>query len=77
MDQVHVVRHKVLVEGQPARRVAREMGLSRNTVRRYLERPAPVRVELGREAGRSGTRLEPGSRRCSRRRRRGPGASNG
>ena len=47
MDQVHVVRHKVLVEGQPARRVAREMGLSRNTVRRYLELPAPVRVERG------------------------------
>lgn len=45
MDQVHVVRHKVLVEGQPARRVAREMGLSRNTVRRYLELAAPVRVE--------------------------------
>jgi transposase len=46
MDQVHVVRHKVLVEGQPARRVAREMGLSRNTVKRYLELAAPVRVEL-------------------------------
>jgi transposase len=45
MDQVHVVRHKVLVEGQPARRVAREMGLSRNTVKRYLELAAPVRVE--------------------------------
>ena len=25
MDQVHVVRHKVLVEGQSVRRVAREM----------------------------------------------------
>ncbi len=46
MDQVHVVRHKVLVEGQPPP-VAREMGLSRNTVRRYLELPAPVRVERG------------------------------
>ena len=45
MDQVHVVRHKVLVEGQQIRRVAREMGISRNTVKRYLERPAPVRVE--------------------------------
>ena len=45
MDQVHVVRHKVLVEGQPVRRVAREMGLSRNTVKRYLDVPAPVRVE--------------------------------
>jgi len=45
MDQVHVVRHKVLVEGQSVRRTAREMGLSRNTVKRYLDRPAPVRVE--------------------------------
>jgi transposase len=47
MDQVHVVRHKVLVEGQQIRRVAREMGIARNTVKRYLERPTPVRVEEG------------------------------
>jgi Helix-turn-helix domain of resolvase len=45
MDQVHVIRHKVLVEGQSARRVAREMGVSRNTVKRYLARAAPTRVE--------------------------------
>lgn len=45
MDQVHVVRHKVLVEGQSVRRVALEMGFSRNTVRRYLTAAAPVRVE--------------------------------
>lgn len=45
MDQVHVVRHKVLVEGQQIRRVAREMGIARNTVKKYLEQPAPVRVE--------------------------------
>jgi len=45
MDQVHVIRHKVLVEGRSARRVAQEMGLSRNTVQRYLEQPAPVRLE--------------------------------
>src|SRR5580698_7730405 len=45
MDQVHVVRHKVLVEGQQIRGVAREMGISRNTVKRYLKVPAPVRVE--------------------------------
>lgn len=42
MDQVHVIRHKVLVEGLSVRRVAREMGVSRNTVRRYLGRPAPL-----------------------------------
>ena len=32
MDQVHVVRHKGLVEGRPIRQVARELGISRNTV---------------------------------------------
>jgi len=37
------VRHKVLVEGLSARRVAREMGVSRNTVKRYLSQAAPVR----------------------------------
>lgn len=43
MDQVHVLRHKVLKEGRSIRRVARELGLSRNTVAKYLERPEPVR----------------------------------
>ena len=42
MDQVHAVRHKVLVEGVSVRRVAREVGVSRNTVRRYLDLPEPV-----------------------------------
>jgi transposase len=41
MDQVHVVRHKVLVEGLSVRRVAREVGISRNTVRRYVAGAAP------------------------------------
>lgn len=41
MDQVHVIRHKVLIEGQSSRRVAREMGLSRVTVKKYLEQPEP------------------------------------
>lgn len=45
MDQVHVVRHKVLIEGQSQRAVAQALGLSRVTVRRYVERAAPVRVE--------------------------------
>ena len=45
VDEVHVLRHKVLVEGQSRRRVAREMGISRNTVRRYLTLSEPVRSE--------------------------------
>ena len=45
VEDVHVVRDKVLVDGLSRRRVAREMGISRNTVRRYMERPEPVRVE--------------------------------
>jgi transposase len=43
MDQVHVLRHKVLREGASIRRVARELGLSRNTVSKYLTEAAPVR----------------------------------
>jgi len=45
MSEVHVVRHKVLVEGQKIRRVAREMGIARNTVRKYLAQATPERVE--------------------------------
>ncbi len=45
MDQVHVIRHKVLVEGRTQRSVAREFGLSRVTVRTYLSRAAPARHE--------------------------------
>jgi transposase len=36
MEEVYVVRHRHLVEGVPIRRLAREMGLSRNTIKRYL-----------------------------------------
>lgn len=35
MDVIAVIRHKVLAEGVSIRTVARELGLSRNTVRRY------------------------------------------
>ena len=42
---MHVLRHKVLVEGLSRRQAAREMGISRNTVRRYLRLPEPLRVE--------------------------------
>jgi transposase len=45
MDQVHVIRHKVLVEGRTQRQVARELGISRRTVRKYLRQPQPVRHE--------------------------------
>ena len=48
MDQVHVVRHKVLVEGRSRRQVARELGLSRLTVRKYVEGAIPVRKETAR-----------------------------
>jgi len=43
MDQVHVIRHKVLVEGESVRRVARSLGLSRNTVAKYLSELEPAR----------------------------------
>ena len=46
MEQVHVIRHKVLIEGQSQWRVAREMGLSRNTVKKYVEVSEPKRLEL-------------------------------
>lgn len=42
MDQVHVIRHKVLVEGQSIRSVARQMSIGRNTVRKYLKLSEPV-----------------------------------
>jgi len=45
VDQVHVIRHKVLVEGRSGRQVAKEFGISRRTVRRYLDKPTPVRTE--------------------------------
>jgi len=44
MDQVHVIRHKVLIEGHSLSAVARQMGVSRNTVRKYLKVPQPNRV---------------------------------
>ena len=45
MDQVHVIRHKVLVEGRSIRKTAKELGISRNTVRKYLKVSEPVRDE--------------------------------
>jgi DNA-binding transcriptional regulator LsrR (DeoR family) len=45
LDTGHVVRHKVLVERRTQRAVARELGLSRVTVKKYLAQAAPVRQE--------------------------------
>ena len=45
MDQVHVIRHQVLVEGRSQRRVAKEFGISRLTVRKYVAEAAPRRKE--------------------------------
>ena len=47
VDQVHVIRHKVLVEGRAIRAVAREMRVSRNTVRKYLKESEPKRKVTG------------------------------
>ena len=41
MQDIYALRHKVLVEGKSQRQVAREMGLARDTVRRYLATPLP------------------------------------
>jgi transposase len=46
VDQVHVIRHKVLVEGRSQRQVAKEFGISRLTVRKYVEESVPVRKEI-------------------------------
>lgn len=41
MNQVNVIRHKVLVEGQSFRQTAIEMGVSRNTIRKYVRQSEP------------------------------------
>jgi transposase len=62
VDQVHVIRHKVLVEGRTQRQVAKEFGISRVTVRKYVEESVPVRKETGPRArpvwDRVGPRIE-------------------
>ena len=47
MEQVHVVRHKHIAEGQSVRQIARDMGLNRRTVRKYLRESEPLREESG------------------------------
>ena len=43
VDLIHVIRHKVLVEGKSQRQVAEELQLRRNTVRKYLGQSSPSR----------------------------------
>src|SRR5438093_10511954 len=45
VDQVHVIRHNVLVEGRSQRQIAKEFGISRVTVRKYIEEAVPMRKE--------------------------------
>jgi len=45
VDQVLVIRHKVLHEERSVRSVAREFGVSRNTVQKYLSQAEPIRQE--------------------------------
>ena len=42
MDQVYVIRHKVLMEGLSQRRTAEQLGISRNTVRKYVSQSEPI-----------------------------------
>jgi predicted transcriptional regulator len=59
MDQVHVIRHKVLREGASIRQVARELGLSGNTVSKYLDQSVPERRTYGRRQRRAWARVQP------------------
>ena len=43
MDKIYVIRHKVLIEHDSISSVARELGISRNTVSKYLQTSEPVR----------------------------------
>jgi transposase len=64
MADVHMLRHKVLIKGLSQRQVAREMRLSRNTVRRYLTLPEPMRTETAPRRRPSSSRYGPGSTPC-------------
>ena len=59
MDQVHVIRHKVLIERRGLRQVAAEMGVCRNTVRKYLRESMPRRQQLRRRSRPVWERVEP------------------
>ena len=78
MDQVHVVRHKVLVDGQSQRAVARELGLARVTVRKYLDQGASVaRADAAPRPRPVWDTVAPRMQACSRNHDSGPAASSG
>jgi hypothetical protein len=62
MEEAVVVRRRVLVDHQSIRRVAREMGISRNAVRRYVRGAPPSVGKPQGCAGRSGARAGSSSR---------------
>jgi len=45
MEPIHVIRHKHSVDGQSVRQIARDLGLNRRTVRKYLQQSEPKRIE--------------------------------
>lgn len=45
MEPVTIIRHKVKNEGRSIRSIAKELGISRNTVRKYLKMSEPQRIE--------------------------------
>ena len=45
MQNVYVLRHQILIDGRSRRQVSRELGISRNTVRHYLEAQEQVYPE--------------------------------
>lgn len=45
MDTIHVIRHKHLAEGHSIRRIARDLGLHRLTVQKYLAESEPRRID--------------------------------
>ena len=48
MDRIYVIRHKWHHEGLSIRRIARDLGVSRNTVRKYVDAEGePQRREAG------------------------------
>ena len=59
MDQVHVIRHKVERDGKSQRDVAKELGISRNTVKKYLNESDPKWKERKRRSSPVTDRVAP------------------